>query len=308
MRPERIVCIIQSRISLNHLNVTSLNTVYSVATGPGLVTGGLVSLDKSSKVLMLSTLVSGGWEAERPGTAVFAAGSRDRDWDLSVQTRRLGGCWAETQTETRSGGVWSCVWLSLAAAGPVQGHPPTQGQLRLRLRHSDSLSAISCEERARAAHVTSPDIGPSVAHNIGLKFRLRCAVLCSPWPQTSVTTSTLFWDQTDVRMYPEGMETRKSQDPEDKERGCCLARGEYVSGFTCSWLRIQSGDNSKYRQGRGGRWVDPSGPRWPVSGSGSGGNTLTHSDTGTHNCASGTGAQCSHRVFSNLRSYYVTML
>ena len=101
---------------------------------------------------------------------------------------------------------------------------------------------------------------------------------------------------------------KKSQDPEDKERGCCLARGEYVSGFTCSWLRIQSGDNSKYRQGRGGRWVDPSGPRWPVSGSGSGGNTLTHSDTGTHNCATGTGAQCSHRVFSNLRSYYVTML
>ena len=152
MRPERIVCIIlniseslechSAKHGLNCCHRPTMCHRWAQVTEQFLQSPDVVNTSERR-------LRGRGLQCLQPGVGT--------ETETCGQTRRLGRGWAETQTE----GVEECdVWLSLLAtgAGPGQGHPPTQGQLRLRLRHSDSLSAISCHG---PAHVTSPDIGPS---------------------------------------------------------------------------------------------------------------------------------------------------
>ena len=96
-------------------------------------------------------------EAEAGDCNVCSRESRPR---LRLSRQRLGGLGGVAPTQTE------CVWLSLATAGPGQGHPPTQGQLRLRLRHSLSVVSSGCSRHLARHWAECEQI-------IGLKFRLR---------------------------------------------------------------------------------------------------------------------------------------
>ena len=213
----------------------------------------------------------------RPGTAMFAAGSRDRDWDCPD---RDWAAWAEWLQLRLS--VSGFHWPLLALARVI---------LRLRVNSdsgsdtSHSLSVVSSDcSRHLTRHWAQCEL------NIGLKFRLRwcCVCVCSPWPRSQLSHDLgvdlqplARSDQSEDRecSLRDWVTRGENQDPEDKERGSdCLARGEYVSGFTCSIGIIHITDRAGVAQGQMGGpcvWLR----LWC--------STLTHSDK----CA--TGSVCS---------------
>ena len=107
----------------------------------------------------------------RPGTAMFAAGSRDRDWDCPD---RDWAAWAEWLRLRLS--VSGFHWPLLALARVI---------LRLRV-NSDSGSDTRYQLSAQAAHVTSPDIGPSVSRLSGSSSDSGDASVSPPWPRTQL--------------------------------------------------------------------------------------------------------------------------
>ena len=165
------------------------------------------------------------------------------------------GVGTETETWVSRHGDWAAAGrrlrrrLGVEECDPVSGfHWPLLALSRviLRLRvNSDSgsdtqthyqLSVVRCgpglltSPRPTLARVSRTILGSSSDSG----------VMCSPWPQTSVTTSTLFWDQSDVRMYPEGMETRKEEPRPWGQREGLLSGARGI----CQWVHLFMAQNS----------------------------------------------------------------